>query len=195
MNESFTQNRVNSTLKNEYMSKQELITVIAGTNRPGSLTKAVAERYSAALRKKGANVAMLSLEELPADFAYTDLWVERSEVMSNIIETKLVPAVKYVFVIPEYNGGFPGVLKTFIDCVPPAVFRGKKASLVGISSGRAGALRPMDQFTNVLNYLKVNVLYSKLKFSNVETIFISGTFVDEENIRLLDEHTTLTIEF
>ncbi len=177
------------------MSKQELITVIAGTNRPGSLTKAVAEHYAEVLRLKGAKVILLSLEELPTDFAFTDLWIEHSKELSEIIERKLVPTKKYVFVIPEYNGGFPGVLKTFIDCVPPGVFRGKKASLVGISSGRAGALRPMDQFTNVLNYLKVNVLYNKLKLSNIEAIFISGTFVNEDNIQLLDEHASLTLAF
>ena len=37
---------------------------------------------------------------------------------------------KFIFVIPEYNGSFPGVLKVFIDaCSFPESFYEKKAAL------------------------------------------------------------------
>jgi NAD(P)H-dependent FMN reductase len=101
-----------------------------------------------------------------------------------------------VFIIPEYNGSFPGILKAFIDCVPPRFFHGKKAGLVGVSSGHAGSLRSMDQFTNVLNYLQVSVLHSKPKLSGIEKIIDSERELnDSETINRLREHSALMLKF
>ncbi len=172
------------------------VLIISGTNRPNSNTAKVAKHYLRLMQKRNASVDFLSLEDLPADFAFTDMWVEKSATMKTIIEDQLEPATLYVFVMPEYNGGFPGVLKAFIDCVPPPIFKGKKAALVGVASGKAGALRPMDQFTNVLNYLKVSVLYHKPKLSEINQLLNSeGELVDERALAMLDEHADLALAF
>lgn len=170
--------------------------VIAGTNRPGSNTRRVAEFYTEELQKVADRVSFLSLEELPPDFAFQDLWIEKSPAMNSIIAERIAPATKFIFVIPEYNGGFPGVLKTFIDCVPPRLFAGKKAGLVGVATGKAGALRPMDQFTNVLNYLKVSVLYAKPKLSEIDKAMSAEGVVTDERVRaMVAEHTALMANF
>lgn len=170
--------------------------VIAGTNRPGSNTRKVAEFYKAELQKVAQSVHFLSLEELPPDFAFQDLWVEKSPSMNSIINERIAPTSKFIFVMPEYNGGFPGVLKTFIDCVPPRLFHGKKAGLIGVATGKAGGLRPMDQFTNVLNYLKVNVLYAKPKLSEIDKAMSPDGFITDDRIRsMLSEHAALMVAF
>lgn len=178
------------------MTHNPLITVIAGTNRPGSATRKVAKQYHDLLLQRYDTVGFLSLEEVPHDIAYTDLWVQRSERLTSIILQHIEPASKFVFVMPEYNGGFPGVLKTFIDAVPPPAFYGKYAGLIGVSSGATGALRPMDQFTNVLNYLRVNVLWHKPKLSNINQLMNSeGVVVDHRAVQLLNEHADLMVNF
>ncbi|MGF1565490.1 MAG: NADPH-dependent FMN reductase [Flavobacteriales bacterium] len=170
--------------------------VISGTNRPGSNTRKVAEHYYHELSDIVETAGFLTLEDLPADFAFQDLWIEKSTTVNRMITEQLMPATKYIFVMPEYNGGFPGVLKTFIDCVPPRLFAGKKAGLIGVATGKAGALRPMDQFTNVLNYLKVSVLYAKPKLSEVDKCMTpDGHITDDRTRALLAEHAALMVNF
>ncbi len=77
-------------------------------------------------------------------------------------------ADKFIFLIPEYNGSFPGVLKAFVDSVDPALFKNKKALLIGLSAGRAGNVRGLDHFTGVLHYLKTTVYPFKFAIPGVE---------------------------
>lgn len=179
------------------MEKQDIFTIISSTNRPGSNTLKVARSFERRLKEAGAGeVNFISLEDLPSDFVYTDAWVEKSEAVRRLIDEVLVPTTKFIFVMPEYNGGFPGVLKAFVDCVPPSVFHYKKAALIGLSSGAAGALRPMDQFTNVLNYLRVSVLYAKPKLSGIENLLDDrGEVVEERASDLLNTQAKLILAF
>jgi NAD(P)H-dependent FMN reductase len=73
--------------------------------------------------------------------------------------------------LPEYNGSFPGILKSFIDCIKPAHFAGKKIALVGVSDGHAGGLRPLDQMTAIFHHIKTNVYFDKPKLSSIESNF------------------------
>lgn len=182
-------------VENKHMKNNDQFTIITGTNRPNSNSEKIAQTYAAALHNAGGEGRVLKLTDLPRDFVFTDMWDERSAEMQSIIDTYMVTASKYVFVVPEYNGGFPGVLKAFIDCVPPKIFQGKKAGLVGLSSGKAGGLRPMDQLSNVMNYLKVSVLYAKPKLSEIELLLKEGDLKDERANELIRQHVQLMIDF
>src|SRR5690606_28356407 len=75
------------------------------------------------------------------------------------IQDMVDATTKFIFIIPEYNGSFPGVLKVFIDaCKYPTSFYGKKAALVGISSGKYGNIRGIDHFTGICHYINLHVL-------------------------------------
>lgn len=169
-----------------------MITIVSGTNRPGSYTLAVALHYAEALRLQGHTCQVLDLQQLPRDFAFEDLYGKRSPEMSELIHTFVENVDKFLFVIPEYNGSFPGVMKTFMDAVPPRLFRDKRAALVGVSSGHAGNLRGLEHFTGVLHYLKVFVHYNKLKLSAVDKIFSDKLHItDERTAQLFAEHVQL----
>lgn len=171
--------------------------IVTGTNRPDSNSEIIARQYAEYLDSLGQHAELFLLKNLPRDFVFTDMWDENSSAMQRIIDDLIVPMQKVVFVVPEYNGGFPGVLKAFIDCIPPKLFHGKKAGLIGVSSGMAGGLRPMDQMTNVLNYLKVNVLYNKPKLSGIDGLLDNPEkrITDERAVSLLKEHAQLMINF
>lgn len=169
-----------------------MITVIIGTNRPDSNSQIVADAYCRILSELGVDNSQLKLIDLPHEFVFADMYGQRTETMKTMINSLTDPVDKFVFIIPEYNGSFAGVLKSFLDCVPPSSWHGKKAGLIGISSGAAGSLRGMDQFTNILNHLKVSVLYSKPKLSGIENILGSERKLEDENvIAMLKEHATL----
>lgn len=145
-----------------------MITIISGTNREGSNSLKVAKFYSNLLSNRGVENQILDLSKLPNDFLASDLYGNRSQVVMEMIEEYIEPVTQFVFILPEYHGSFPGVAKLFLDAIEPAYFYNTKAALVGISSGRAGNLRGLDAFGNVLNYMQVEVLSDKVKISSIE---------------------------
>lgn len=165
-----------------------MITIISATNRPNSNTLKIAKNYAQLMEKQGVESKLFSLESLPVDFTATDLYNKRSENFQQLLNEYIVPAKKFVFIVPEYNGSFPGILKTFIDAIHPDINRGKKAALVGVSSGRAGNLRGLDHLTGILHYLGLHILPNKQPISSVLTLLNEdGTLKDENTIKVLEK--------
>lgn len=166
-----------------------MITVISGTNRHGNLSIKIAHAFVELLTSKNVRCQLLDLQKLPPDFVFqNDVYGNADPGFTAISEQFVGKAEKFVFVIPEYNGSYPGVCKAFIDSVWPEHFRGKKAAMVGLSSGRAGNLRGTDQLTAVMHYLQVAVLPQKVNILHVDG-FISekGHFEHEPTLALLDK--------
>lgn len=163
------------------------ITIISATNRENSNTEKVANYYLSVLKSKGVKAELFSLKNLPENFLFSDLFGKRSEEFQKIIDTYLEHQTKFIFVVPEYNGSFAGVLKVFLDSVSPKTWADNKACLVGVSTGRAGNLRGLEHLTNILNYLKVNVYHDKLPISKVDTLLDeNGNLIDTETQKVID---------
>ncbi len=163
------------------------ITIISATNRVDSNTEKVATYYKFALKSKGVDVELFSLKDLPESVLHTDMYGKRSEDFQKIIDTYVDKQSKFIFISPEYNGSFAGVLKVFLDAVPPRIWTENKACLVGVSTGRAGNLRGMEHLTNILNYLKINVYHNKLPISRVDTLLdANGNLTDVETQKVVD---------
>lgn len=163
------------------------ITIISATNRPDSNTEKVANFYESVLKHRGMDSNILSLKNLPESVLHSDLYGKRSEDFQKIIENYVEHQEKFIFIAPEYNGSFAGILKVFLDAIPPRLWTDNKACLVGVSTGRAGNLRGMEHLTNILNYLKVNVYYNKLPISRVDTLLdTSGNITDEDTKLAID---------
>jgi len=166
-----------------------MITLIAATNRPNSYTKKLADYYHLQLAKHDIIHGYFSLEGLPPDLFTQNMYDYRhNEAFYNIQKNILYPATKYIFIVPEYNGSFPGIFKAFIDASDiKGCFYNKKAALVGVSDGRAGNLRGMEHLTNILNHIKMNVLHLKIPISNISNQFNSeGHFINAEIAGLID---------
>jgi NAD(P)H-dependent FMN reductase len=140
------------------------------------------------MEKQGVVPKFFSLEQLSPDMKFIDLYGEHSEKFQQLLEEYIIPAEKFVFIVPEYNGSFPGILKLFIDAVHPDINRGKKSALVGVSSGRAGNLRGLDQLTGVLHYLGIYVHPNKIPISSVLGLLDEQGHIKEENtIKVLNK--------
>jgi chromate reductase, NAD(P)H dehydrogenase (quinone) len=147
-----------------------MITIISGTNKPNSNTFKVASKYAQLLQNQDVEYKLLSLELLPENIAFGELFGRRSAAFQEILNLYITPSDKFLIVSPEYNGSFPGILKLFLDAIHPDVNRGKKVLLAGVSSGRAGNLRGMEHLTGVLNYLGIHVHPNKLPISSIGTL-------------------------
>ena len=163
------------------------ITIISATNRVDSNTEKVANYYKSALKGKGVDVEIFSLKDLPESVLHTDLYGKRSEGFQKIIDTYIANQTQFIFIAPEYNGSFAGILKVFLDAIPPRMWTDNKACLVGVSTGRAGNLRGLEHLTNILNYLKINVYHNKLPISRVDTLLdANGNLTDTETQKAID---------
>jgi NAD(P)H-dependent FMN reductase len=159
-----------------------MVTIISGTNRPGCSTLKLAQYYQKRLHEKGLNAGLLSLSQLPGNLIESDLYGKRSPEFKPIQDI-VTRTEKFLFVIPEYNGSFPGVLKTFIDaCDIPGSFYEKKAALTGLSSGKYGNIRGIDHFTGVCHYLHLHVMPLKIHISEINKEF-------DENYNLFKKDT------
>ncbi len=137
-----------------------MITIIEGTNRPDSMTHKVAIFYQKVLLEKNIDTKLLSLQN-------RNVW-ERGEEMTAIENEYLADADKFIFILPEYNGSFPGILKLMIDnSNVKKCWSFKKGLLIGLSQGRFGNVRGIDHITSILNYMKMNVFHSKLILSSI----------------------------
>jgi chromate reductase, NAD(P)H dehydrogenase (quinone) len=154
--------------------------IISGTNRKDSFTLRIAEIYQSILRKKKLESHILSLVGL-------DL-LERNASVVELERKWLLPAEKYIFISPEYNGSIPGVLKCLIDVSDVRkVWKGKKALLTGVSTGRAGNLRGMDHLTGIMHFVGTAVLPNKLPISIVDTLFDKEEIFHEETLQLIGQ--------
>jgi NAD(P)H-dependent FMN reductase len=172
-----------------------MITVISGTNRQGSVTRKVATHYTELLIQKGQKAQLFSLEDLPHTFAFSDLYGKRSSEFQQQLDQFIVPVNRFVALLPEYNGTFPGIFKLFFDGIHPDLLRGKKIGLVGIANGRGGNLRGLDQLTAAIHYLNMYVYPRHLPLSLMkERMDEKGQF-KQETIQALANHVQGMIDF
>lgn len=180
-----------------------MITIITGTNRKNSKSKQIATHvYGLLVEKSNEEVQFLALEDLPADFIQPDMYESSNQHpdIRQLQETYMIPAQKFIFVVPEYNGGIPGILKVFIDACSiyqyKETFHGdKKAGIIGVSSGRSGTLRGMDYMTGFLNYLKIHVMPNRLPISLIDEILPDDELTHEKTTELLDQFTDQFLAF
>ena len=163
--------------------------IISGTNRKDSNTYKVALQYQKALEARNIRAKLLSLETLDLS--------SRNEEYKQMEAEFLIPYQKFIFISPEYNGSIPGVLKTLLDLSDyKKVWNGKKALLVGISTGRSGNVRGMEHLTSILHYLKVSVHHNKLPISSVHHLLNGSAVIhDPETLRAIENQLDEFIKF
>ena len=147
-----------------------MITIICGTNRANSISKIVCLYYQQLLVKHHTESTILDLYDLPANFTHTALYSNSGKNHAfNEFKKVVEEGTKFVFVVPEYNGSFPGVLKAFIDGLKyPSSLTNKKAALVGLSTGVQGGATALSHLSDVLSYLGVNMIGLRVQLSQIE---------------------------
>lgn len=137
--------------------------IVVGTNRKDANSRTVAAYYQRLLRDMGEPSRFLDLIDLPPDFLSTALYENNGKNQAfNDLRQLLETHDRFVFVVPEYNCSFPGVLKAFIDGLDyPSKLAGKKAALVGVSTGMQGGALAISHFTDILHYMDMKVLSTK----------------------------------
>ncbi|WP_291725144.1 NADPH-dependent FMN reductase [Bernardetia sp.] len=173
-----------------------MITIISGTNRKGSVTYNMALFYQKKLEEKGVQSTILDLKELPHDFAFSALYENtgKSETFNRLI-SPIKDSEKLIVITPEYNGSFPGIIKTFLDGLEfPNTVKGKKVALVGLSSGSQGAVLATSHLSDIFGYLGAAILPLRARMPFIEKHFDGEKIVNDNEYAKYNDLIDLQIE-
>lgn len=128
------------------------IVVVSGTNRAGAMSLKVARMTKVRLEALGARVTLINLQDLPQSIFTPEVYKNKPDEFSPF-QDAILQANGIVFVVPEYNGSYPGVLKYFIDMWKyPDSFQNRCVAYIGVSAGIWGGLRSVEHLQGVMGY-------------------------------------------
>jgi len=180
-----------------------MITIIQATNRPDSSTEFVSRHIQDLLISiTSTQVGYVSMADIPSEIIHCDPYEEDSlpQKIITIQDQFMIPAEKFIWIVPEYNGSFPGILKLFIDSISVRfyneTFPGKKSAVIGITSGRSGNIRGMDHLTSILMHMKSIVYPRLLPISRIsELMDANGKIIHDQTVKVLNDHIRGFLEF
>ncbi|HCI71721.1 MAG TPA: NADPH-dependent oxidoreductase [Balneola sp.] len=172
------------------------LSIISSTDRTNSWSLKLSNYISRLYAERNVKAKVVSLEDFPlADVVGGKYGKEITSIKK--FREPILEADGIIFVIPEYNGGFPGILKMFIDYLPfPGAFEKMPMAFVGEASGAFGALRPVEQFQMIANYRNALQFPERVFIPRVSKEFDPETgLVDDFKQKLLDSQVENFIKF
>src|SRR4030095_3283452 len=129
-----------------------MMTLLIGTNRPGSNTRKVAATVEEVYAELNTPLRVIDLAKLPPEIFQASSYAEKPAAFKPFADGVLQASGLHV-VTPEYNGGIPGVLKYFIDMLKfPESFERRPVCFTGLAAGIWGALRPGEQLQEIFRH-------------------------------------------
>jgi len=89
-----------------------------------------------------------------------------------------------VIVIPEYNHGYPGILKNALDTLFKE-YRHRAVGMVGVSRANWGGVRAIEGLTPVLRALGLTISQRDLHFPNAGSAFNDDGFPKDDKYKEL----------
>ena len=142
------------------------IPVILGTTRQGRRSEPVAHLIVAELEKRaGVTTELIDIAKLPLPTN------DAGEAIKDLgFSAKMDRADALVIVSPEYNHGYPGLLKHVLDsCLKEYVH--KAVGIAGVSAGSFGGARLIENLLPVMRELGLVTIFWDLNFSNAGQLF------------------------
>lgn len=172
------------------------IEIIAGTNRPGSNARRVAERVLAEYVRLKADARILDLHDLPEEIFQNTSYAEKPASFQPFSERVLAASGLHV-ITPEYNGSFPGVLKYFIDMLKfPESFERRPVAFIGEAAGIWGAFRAVEQLQMIFGYRNALILPERIWIPRInDQLKDEGGWNDPLIADLVSKQCALFVDF
>lgn len=164
-----------------------MIEIVVGTNRANSNSRRMGELLMALYGTLKVDAQVLDLRDLPAELFEPGAYGLKPRTFEPLQE-RVLAARGLHLIVPEYNGGFPGVLKLFIDMLKfPESFEGKPVAYVGLASGQWGGLRAVEQLQMIFGYRNALPYPQRVFITGVHRKFSEdGVFNDPEILGRLE---------
>ena len=165
------------------MERALFIPLILGTAREGRQSENVA-RFVFEQTKKRADVEteLIDVRELP---------MKLDDAGEQMKDSKFSAAIErcdgLIIVTPEYNHGYPGLLKHALDMNLKEYIH-KAVGICGVSAGPFGGARVIEGLLPVMRELGLVAIFEDVNFGNVAKIFDDqGNLLDQNYVRRLDK--------
>ena len=159
------------------------IPVILGTARKGRASEAVARFMLGEVGKReGVETELIDIREL--GLAMDD---EGEAIKDARFSSQMGRADALVVVVPEYNHGYPGLLKHALDTNLKEYIH-KAVGLCGVSAGGFGGVRVVENLLPVMRELGLVTIFWDMNFSAAHTLFdASGALLDQTFVRRAEQ--------
>ncbi len=152
--------------------------IISGTDRPGSNALRIAHYLRKRYNSAATHAEIIDLQDFPLSAIQGGKYRDEIPAVNRFVQP-LLDADGLIFVCPEYNGGYPGILKLFIDYLPyPVSLNKKPVCFVGEANSLFGGLRAVEQLQQVAGYRNAHTLPERVFISRVKE-----NFDEEEGIK------------
>jgi len=165
------------------MERALFIPLILGTAREGRQSENVA-RFVFEQTKKRADVEteLIDVRELP---------MKLDDAGEQMKDPKFSATIErcdgLIIVTPEYNHGYPGLLKHALDMNLKEYIH-KAVGICGVSAGPFGGARVIESLLPVMRELGLVAIFEDVNFGNVAKIFDDqGNLLDQNYVRRLDK--------
>ena len=159
------------------------IPVVLGTGRKGRASENVARFVLGEVEKReGVETALVDI--LALEFPNSDA----GEALKHAQFSETVArADALILVAPEYNHGYPGLLKHVLDSNLKEYIH-KAVGVCGVSAGGLGGTRVIENLLPVLRELGLVTIFWDGNFSGVQRLFDGeGKILDDTYVRRIDK--------
>jgi NAD(P)H-dependent FMN reductase len=159
------------------------IPIILGTSRRGRQSENVARFVFEQTRKRaGVETELIDVCTLPMKLDDAGEQMKDPEFSATINRCDGL-----IIVTPEYNHGYPGLLKHALDMNLEEYIH-KAVGICGVSAGSFGGVRAIEALLPVMRELGLVTIFRDVNFGNVEKLFEDqGNLLDQNYVRRLDK--------
>jgi NAD(P)H-dependent FMN reductase len=160
------------------------IPVILGTARQGRMSEHVANfLLSQVGALPGVETELFDVRKLP--FPTSDAG---EQIKDSAFSEAMMRADALVIIAPEYNHGYPGLLKHALDSNLKEYIH-KAVGIVGVSAGPWGGTRVIQNMLAVMRELGLVTIFWDGNFSNVQKAFdaTTGALLEPAYVRRLEK--------
>jgi len=157
--------------------------VILGTTRKGRASENVARFvFSEVEKREGVETTLIDIRDLnlPIDDA-------GEAIKDKAFSETVARADGLVLVVPEYNHGYPGMLKHVLDSNLKEYIH-KAVGVCGVSAGGFGGVRVIENLLPVLRELGLVTIFWDGNFSAAHTLFDpDGKLLDQSYVKRIEK--------
>ena len=152
------------------------IVAISGTSRPGNYTSHALAVTIDELRTRGHDVEVIDARELTLPFPGFPATDDARR-----LQAALRAAHGVVLATPEYHGTFCAMTKLIIENLGfPSAVAEKPVALIGVASGRIGAIKALEHLKSVVAHVGALVVPGSISVAGVQGAFdaVTGACTD-----------------
>lgn len=159
------------------------VPVILGTLRQGRFSEYVARFVLGEVaRREGVETELIDIREIPLPATDAGEAIKDARFSETVMR-----ADGLIIVAPEYNHGYPGLLKHVLDSNLKEYIH-KAVGICGVSAGPFGGTRVVENMLPVMRELGLVTIFWDGNFSSVQKAFDeNGALLDESYIRRIDK--------